>query len=90
MLLMLLLLIFAYMQENMRAPKLYLWAIAYGVASFLLSLAFGMKLLGAVIILPILIAYAWAYFWFLRRFGDNVFLWAIIAIVGAIFPMMIG
>lgn len=86
MLSILLLLAFAYSLDSLgRAYPAYGWAIAFGLANFVLTLVFGGSFLLSIISSVVAALYAWGYFAVLRYVADNTLLWFIVLLIGAIF-----
>lgn len=90
MLQLLILLGFAYAQDNhgQNYPT-YLWALVFGVVSSLLSLLMGSSLVEVLTIGAVLTLYAWGYFAMLRQCSDNTLLWLLICVGGLAFPFML-
>lgn len=88
MLILLILLAFAYIQDNFgqKFPA-YFWAIVFSIVNMGAVMVFGNDLPTAVFSSLILGIYAWGYFAILRRFGDNTMLWVILCALGLLFPI---
>ena len=85
----LILLIFGKLQDTFQeTSRTWQWALAYGVIMFLLS--GGASLLGMIIGGVITGLYAWGYFKLLRNLADNLMLWLLVFLVGAVLPMLLG
>lgn len=88
MLMLLILLSFAYVQDNFgqKLPA-YFWAIVFSIVNMGAVVVFGNDLPTAVFSSLILGVYAWGYFVVLRRFGEKVIWWVAICILGLLFPI---
>ncbi|WP_369581960.1 hypothetical protein [Kingella oralis] len=85
----LILLIFGKLQDTFQeTSRTWQWALAYGVIAFLLG--GGTSLLGMIIGGVITGLYAWGYFKLLRNLADNLMLWLLVFLVGAVLPMLLG
>ena len=85
----LILLIFGKLQDTFQeTSRTWQWALAYGVIAFLLS--GGASLLGMIIGGVITGLYAWGYFKLLRNLADNLMLWLLVFMGGAVLPMLLG
>ncbi len=86
----LLLLTFGKLQEFVyeETSSAWHWALAYAAAVFLLSV-FGGDLLGALLSALIMGVYAWGYFALLRVVVDNILLWILVFIGGALLPWLL-
>lgn len=68
--------------------KAWQWAFGYAFLSSILSLSDGIVIfLFSVLILSL---YAWGYFVLLRRFTDNLLLWILIYLGGAVLPVILS
>lgn len=88
MLILLILLAFAYIQDNFgqKFPA-YFWAIVFSIVNMGAVMVFGNDLPTAIFSSVILGIYAWGYFVVLRRFGDNIMIWVILCALGLLFPI---
>lgn len=86
---LLMLLAFAYAQDNYGSYPAYAWAVAFGVLNVLMMVALGGHLLAALVMGVVLTVYAWAYFLVLRRVGDNLGLWILVCLVGLVAPFLL-
>ena len=85
----LILLIFGKLQDTFQeTSRTWQWALSYGVIAFLLG--GGTSLLGMIIGGVITGLYAWGYFKLLRNLADNLMLWLLVFLVGAVLPMLLG
>ena len=85
----LILLIFGKLQDTFQeTSRTWQWALAYGLVIFLLS--GGAPLLALIIGSAIVGLYAWGYFGLLRNLADNLMLWLLVFLVGAVLPMLLG
>ena len=85
----LILLIFGKLQDTFQeTSRTWQWALAYGVIMFLLSS--GASLLGMIIGGVITGLYAWGYFKLLRNLADNLMLWLLVFLVGAVLPVVLS
>ena len=85
----LILLIFGKLQDTFQeTSRTWQWALAYCVIAFLLG--GGTSLLGMIIGGVITGLYAWGYFKLLRNLADNLMLWLLVFLVGAVLPMLLG
>ncbi|MBW3885380.1 hypothetical protein HHC19_01810 [Neisseria meningitidis] len=88
MITVIILLIFGKMQEYYAdRSATWMWAAAFAVVISLFSLAGG--IFAALISGAISGLYAWAYFFLLRRFTDNLPVWILIYAAGAILPLLL-
>ena len=85
----LILLIFGKLQDTFQeTSRTWQWALAYGVIAFLLG--GGTSLLGMIIGGVITGLYAWGYFKLLRNLADNLMLWLLVFLVGAVLPVVLS
>ncbi len=85
----LILLIFGKLQDTFQEnSRTWQWALAYGVIAFLLG--GGTSLLGMIIGGVITGLYAWGYFKLLRNLADNLMLWLLVFLVGAVLPVVLS
>ena len=89
MLQLLILLAFAYAQDNHGTYPAYAWAVAYGVLSMLMTAMFGGQMMAVMASGMILTVYAWGYFVVLRRAGDNLVLWLMVCVAGLVVPLFL-
>lgn len=85
MLQLLILLAFAYAQDNHGTYPAYAWAVAYGVLSMLMTTMFGGQLMAVVGSGVALTVYAWGYFVVLRRMG----VWLMVCVAGLVVPLFL-
>lgn len=91
MLLLLLLLATAYIQDGIgKKQPAYFWAIVFAVACLIFLMVLGDEFVNATFMALIMGVYAWAYFKVLRIFGNSSIIWIIICLVGAILPILLS
>ncbi|MDO4640129.1 MAG: hypothetical protein Q4A84_00265 [Neisseria sp.] len=73
-------------QENSHA---WHWALAYAACGFLWSLVNSGEFFANLISSAIAGLYAWVYFVLLRRVADNLMIWLLVWIIGALLPIFI-
>ena len=87
---LLMLLAFAYAQDNYGSYPAHLWAMVYGMLNMLMMVMFGATMIATLVLGVILTIYAWVYFMILRRVRDNVLLWIIICLGGLLVPPLLA
>lgn len=91
MLLLLILLAFAYIQDNFgRKQPVYVWAIEFAISILVLLVTLGDEFVSSTLMALILGIYAWIFFGVLRIFGSHVMVWGAICLVGTLIPMGIS
>ncbi|WP_325313734.1 hypothetical protein [Kingella oralis] len=85
----LILLIFGKLQDTFQeTSRTWQWALTYGVIVFLLSVGASLPaMIAAGVIMGL---YAWGYFKLLRNLADNLMLWLLVFMGGAVLPMLLG
>ena len=85
----LILLIFGKLQDTFQeTSRTWQWALTYGVIVFLLSVGASLPaMIAAGVIMGL---YAWGYFKLLRHLADNLMLWLLVFMGGAVLPMLLG
>ena len=85
----LILLIFGKLQDTFQeTSRTWQWALPYGVIVFLLSVGASLPaMIAAGVIMGL---YAWGYFKLLRNLADNLMLWLLVFMGGAVLPMLLG
>lgn len=92
MLLLLLLLAVAYIQDGFgRKQPVYVWAVLFSVIALIFMMIIGDEFVTATFTSFIMGIYAWIYFGTLRYLGQkNSIVWAIICLVGAVLPIWLS
>ena len=67
--------------------KPWQWALAYAAVTLVLSM--GGDAVGALVSTVVLGLYSWGYFALLRRFTDNLAMWLLTLLGGAVFPFVL-
>ena len=85
----LILLIFGKLQDTFQeTSRTWQWALTYGVIVFLLSVGASLPaMIAAGVIMGL---YGWGYFKLLRNLADNLMLWLLVFMGGAVLPMLLG
>jgi len=85
----LILLIFGKLQDTFQeTSRTWQWALTYGVIVFLFSVGASLPaMIAAGVIMGL---YAWGYFKLLRNLADNLMLWLLVFMGGAVLPMLLG
>ena len=89
MFLILLLLVFAYAQDDSNKPT-YLWATGFGAIQFAFMMASGVGIVWTALITAPLTMYVWGYFVLLRHVSDNTVLWLLVCVAGILVPLLVG
>ena len=85
----LILLIFGRLQDTFQETlRTWQWALTYGVIVYLLSVGASLPATSAAGVIMGL--YAWGYFKLLRNLADNLMLWLLVFMGGAVLPMLLG
>lgn len=88
MFLILLLLVFAYAQDDSNKPT-YLWATGFGAIQFAFMMASGVGIVWTALITAPMTMYTWGYFALLRHVSDNTVLWLLVCVAGLLTPLFV-
>lgn len=80
------LLVFGKLQDHYDRYHAWQWAVAYAGFTALWTLAATASLSGMLIGSLAVWLYAWGYFALLRRFADNLMMWLLVWVSGALLP----
>ena len=88
---MLILLAMAKLQEHVyeESSRAWQWAAAYAAVVVVLSLLAGGSLVGTLIGAALWGLYAWGYFALLRQVTDQLLLWLLVMVGGAVLPLLL-
>lgn len=88
---MLILLAMAKLQEHVyeESSRAWQWAAAYAAVVAVLSLLAGSSLAGTLIGAALWGLYAWGYFALLRQVTDQLLLWLLVMVGGAVLPLLL-
>lgn len=88
---LLILLAMAKLQEHVyeESSRAWQWAVAYAAVVAVLSLLAGGSLVGTLIGAALWGLYAWGYFALLRQVTDQLLLWLLVMVGGAVLPLLL-